>query len=144
MNEIDVRMDEHIRLIIAADAEGKGPPPGKGQSWYGGAGVSTRVGRFPDGTYYIDGYYPVEEGYDDDFGSKTCSPWCKMQGRAHQHCHRTATTLADLLCAPTVAHSPNPTGHLAGPAKRSAAEAEAKRSAAEAEAIRRGLRAEEN
>jgi hypothetical protein len=106
MDEITRQIDEHIRGVMADAAAGKGPPPGKGQTWSEPPAVVTRVGRYPDGSYYVDAYWPVEEGYDDDFGSRSCNPgWCRLKGRPHVHCHRVAATLPELLAAPTVPHS---------------------------------------
>jgi hypothetical protein len=107
--EIEGRIEEHVRGVMADEAAGKGPPPGKGQTWGQPPDVVTRVGRYPDGSYYADAYWSVDEGYDDDYGSRSCYPgWCRLKGRPHEHCHRTAPTLEGLLTAATVPHSVRP------------------------------------
>jgi hypothetical protein len=109
MDPVDAAMDRHVRLVMGLEAGGRRLPRGSGQTQGAPPGMVSRVGRYPDGSCYVDVYYPCDEGYDDDFGSRTCYPgWCKLKGRPHQHCHRVAATLEGLLAAATVGHSVPP------------------------------------
>lgn len=101
---------ERVKKNMAAEIEFAAgskhqPKPSQSRSFTTADGMAAKFGRLPDGRWYVDLCYQVDEAYDDDFGSRTCVPKCPFAARPHQHYCRVAESLDGLRSAETLAHS---------------------------------------